>query len=347
MHTAVRWTLISAGWLVWGLFNASRLRIQIPDSNWPMVLDYAMPDAIVWAILTPLVVFLARRFPVHPDNLASRLPLHLAFAFLLAVLHTTLDASQNFIFGTSLSFEALFSKIFRHTVHLNVLVYVVIVTLYQYLRHYWKTREEERNNARLREQLSAARLASLEAQLRPHFLFNTLHTISGLMETDPRAGRQVVCRLSELLRASLQSGEQHEVSVERELDHVRAYLEIERIRFAGRLETNVRSDAETLGCAVPSFILQPIVENDIRHGVSDCSEPASVDVSATCRNGHVELCVRDSGPGPRGDTGSGIGLSNTRARLRELYGDEGRIELGCGDRGGAVVTITLPRREAT
>ena len=341
----VKWLLITLCWLIWGLFNASRLRLVVPDGNWAQALEYALPDALIWALLTPVVVYLARRLPVRPENIRWSIPLHLVLALVAALSHTLLDTASNFIFGSSLGFWALFGKIARHTVHLNILVYIIIVCVAQYLMHYWKMREDARQNAELRAQLSDARLASLESQLRPHFLFNTLHTISGLMERDPGGARQVIVRLSELLRRSLRSGEQHEIPLAQELDNVRAYLEIEQVRFAGRLETHIETDAESLRCAVPGFILQPIVENAVRHGVAVDPQGGRIDVSATCRNGRLRLEVRDTGPGPGPETdGRGVGLANTRARLRELYGERGRIELAAGSAGGAVVTIAIPRR---
>ncbi len=345
MRPVIKWMLISGCWFVWGLFNASRLKAVIPQSTWGQALEYAMPDALIWAALTPGVLWLVSVLPVRPGNLLHRVPLHLALAVLIAVIHSLFDTLANVLLGTSLTFSQLFAKILRHTLHLNVLVYIVIASVDQSLRRYLKTQEQSRRNAELRAQLSSARLASLEAQLRPHFLFNTLHTISGLMDTDPKAGRQVVCRLSDLLRSSLRNGEQREISVERELEHARAYLEIERVRFAGRLEASVRGEPAALSCAVPNFILQPIVENAVHHGLADAA--GSVEVTAACRNGKVELQVRDSGSDREAENpGHGVGLANTAARLRELYGDEAGIDIRRLDGGGSVVTIRLPRREA-
>ena len=189
----LKWIVISGCWSVWGVFNASRLLTAIPDATWSMALAYAMPDAVIWALLTPMVLKLAATFPVRPGNVLARIPLHLIFALVTALTHTLLDSTQAMFPEAGIGFWQLFTKITRHTVHLNVLVYIVIVCLYQYLHHYWKTRDEQRKNAELRAQLSDARLASLEAQLRPHFLFNTLNTISGLIESNPASGPQVVC----------------------------------------------------------------------------------------------------------------------------------------------------------
>jgi signal transduction histidine kinase len=344
MRRAVwKWTLIGGCWLIFGLFNASRLRLEIPDASWGQTLTYAMPDALFWALLTPVVQALAGRFPVRPENALTRVPLHLVLGLLTAFTHITVDTAWNQTRVAAPAFAELFAKLTRHTLHLNLVVYGVIVALVHFFDHYSKTRDAERRAAELRAQLSDARLAALEAQLRPHFLFNTLHAISGLMETDPRAGRQVVCRLAELLRRSLRDGERREVALERELENVRAYLEIEQARFDGRLAARVHADPAALGCAVPGFILQPIVENAVHHGLADGT--GEIEVSVSRRDGHVDLCVRDSGTGNGGPGGHGVGLSNTAARLAEMYGDEAALRIEPREGGGTAVTLTLPARE--
>ena len=189
-------------------------------------------------------------------------------------------------------------------------------------------------------------------QLYPHFLFNTLHAISVLMDDDVKGVRRMIARLSELLRLTLESVGQQEVSLRQELDALERYLEIEQIRFQDRLTVRLAIAPETLDACVPNLVLQPIVENAIRHGIAPRSSAGRIEIRAERRDGMIELQVIDDGPGLRlcdeegaEELKEGIGLANTRARLLRLYGDEHRIEIKDADGGGLAVKLSIPFRQ--
>ena len=198
-------------------------------------------------------------------------------------------------------------------------------------------------------QLAEARLAALKMQLHPHFLFNTLQSVSTLMHRDVDAARTVLGRLRDLLAATLEREAQQEVPLEQELCVLQLYTGIEQVRFGARLGVEVHVDPAARGALVPHLLLQPLVENAIRHGISRRRGPGRVEVRAAPGDGGLQIVVRDDGAGyaeGRPGGGSGIGLANTRARLLALYGPAHRFEIGPGEGGGTRVAITLPLRYA-
>jgi two-component sensor histidine kinase len=207
--------------------------------------------------------------------------------------------------------------------------------------------DRERRSTELRSQLLHARLALLRAQLHPHFLFNTLNSAATLASSDPRACREMVQRLGGLLRSSLEANDRDEVSVAEEMETLRAYVSIEEARFADRLRVTYDVDDALDRLLVPPFLLQPFVENAIRHGIAPRARGGRVEIRGARTDGRLILEVEDDGAGldayaqPR----EGVGLSNTRRRLHELYGDEQSLSLRRGAMGGVLVEITLPGRE--
>jgi LytS/YehU family sensor histidine kinase len=229
-------------------------------------------------------------------------------------------------------------------------IYWLIVLVVHAMEFYQRSRANEWKAAQLESRLAQAQLQALKTQLNPHFLFNTLNAVSALMHRDVRAANRMMTQLSDLLRLSLETSGAQEVPLKVELDFLDRYVEIQRARFPDRLHMSFEIQPETLDALVPSFILQPLVENAIRHGIAQSSAPGSVEVTARVANGLVELVVRDNGAGfpaqrqlvPR----EGVGLSNTRARLRHLYGAAHRFELRNVPTGGAEVLIVIPFRPA-
>jgi two-component system LytT family sensor kinase len=224
----------------------------------------------------------------------------------------------------------------------ELLVYWVIVLISHAAAYYQRYREGE-----LRA--SQAQLQALKMQLHPHFLFNALHSISALVHSDPDAADKMIARLGDFLRLTLDSAAAQEVSLRQELEFLNCYLDIERTRFRDRLTTEIHADPQVLDCVVPNLILQPIVENAIRHGVSQRAAHGHVEVRASRAGNALRLEVRDNGRGlpvgdeaGRGKQGGGVGLANTRARLQQLYGGAYRFELQNAPAGGAVVTLELP-----
>jgi two-component system, LytTR family, sensor kinase len=203
----------------------------------------------------------------------------------------------------------------------------------------------EAERAALQAQLAGARLEALRMQLDPHFLFNTLHAISSLVERDPKGVRRMISRLSELLRHSIEGSAEQETPLRDELDLLRRYIDIMEIRFQGQLEVRTDMDEDTLDALVPNLILQPLVENAIKHGVSKVEGTGRITLSARREGGELVLRVWNNGPPPETDVGSsdrGIGVRNTMERLSRLYGSEQRFALQPDSDGGTLVEIRLP-----
>ncbi|PWU16825.1 MAG: hypothetical protein C5B50_12435 [Verrucomicrobia bacterium] len=229
----------------------------------------------------------------------------------------------------------------------NIPIYWVVVSIAHAARYLRRSQERERAALELESRLAEARLQALRAQLHPHFLFNTLNAISTLVHKDPDAADEMIANLSELLRVTLDSSAEQEIPLRQELDFLDRYLEIQQVRFGERLRVEKQVDAASLEAQVPTLILQPLVENAIRHGIEPLTD-AGVVFIGTRRNGNsVELVVRDNGAGPQKPSKprGGIGLANTRARLQELYGDEASLILTTPSEGGFKVEIKLPYRE--
>jgi LytS/YehU family sensor histidine kinase len=227
----------------------------------------------------------------------------------------------------------------------NVFVYFMIVAIYNAFAYYHMYHREKSAISDLEARLAEAELSALKMQLQPHFLFNTLNAISVLMTEDIEKANQMLVRLSELLRVTLESSGRQQVSLKQELDFLERYLGIERIRFSDRLSVHIDVEPETLDACVPNLILQPLVENAIRHGIAPRAEGGRLDVRARRRNGKLELEIHDDGPGMEqghAEPRNGIGLANCRARLAQLYGDDQGFEYGPPPDGGFSVVLTLP-----
>jgi len=225
---------------------------------------------------------------------------------------------------------------------------LLISYAFDYQRRY---REGEVRATRLEAQLAQAQLQALKMQLHPHFLFNTLHSISALVHKNPDAADKMIARLGDFLRMTLENSGAHEVSLQEELEFLKCYLEIERIRFAERLTVQLDIEPETLDARLPNLILQPIVENAIRHGISPRTIPGRIEIEARRLNGFLQVQVTDNGPGisSNSNTGTivreGVGLANTQARLKQLYGENHRLDLSNAATGGLTVLLEIPFRE--
>jgi LytS/YehU family sensor histidine kinase len=231
---------------------------------------------------------------------------------------------------------------------LDELVIYLAVLAAGFARDYFlRYRAHAAESARLEAQLAEARLAALRMQLNPHFLFNTLHAVSALVERDPAGVRRLVARLSALLRHVLDSGARQEVTLAEELAFARDYLDIQRVRFQDRLRVEEEVPEDLLDALVPNLILQPLVENAIVHGVGRHESAGRIRIGARRDAECLELTVEDDGPGLSGDgRGGGVGIGNTRARLAAMYGDEAALELRPAPAGGLVARVRLPYHAA-
>ena len=302
------------------------------------------------------VLWFAGRNRLLPNRTGRWLLFHctaaVVFSGIYMLLTSWLVAGERSVMhpGQILTFSYLIGKFWLHYVVVYFLIYWVVLLAHFSWHSYQQFRAREVQTAQLQRELVEARLEALRMQLNPHFLFNTLHAISALIHENPSAADRVVARLSELLRLSLDQTKPQEVPLTDEMAFLDRYLEIEQTRFAERLRIERDIQAEAQRALVPYLILQPLVENAIRHGIEPREERGLVRISASRKNGRLALCVRDNGdglgngqhPAPQ----EGIGLSNTRARLRHLYGEDCTFELAAANGGGLEARIEIPFRPA-
>lgn len=291
----------------------------------------------------PFFVWLSRRAPVERRSWKAGVAMHLAAVVLLS-LGTAWIQYRLTYHGASLA--PPLDAYLKIGLIADALPYLTVAVAAHAIDARTRVYEHDLEAARVRGQLAEARLEALTAQLQPHFLFNTLQGISTLITRDPAAADAMLSDLSDLLREVLRRGEQREVTVDEELRVLESYLSISRRRFGDRLTITVSRGDDVGNALVPFFVLQPLVENALHHGVGSHAGPAKVNVGAR-REGHaLVLTVDDDGPGVNAaDSGRGIGLANTRERLSGLYGDAQRLDLGRAANGGFTVRVELPFHE--
>lgn len=352
------WVLL---WIGLGLFFASEAAIrQVPGGErglrWSDALLVNIPYYLLWGLLALLVVHLCRRWPFG-EQFAGHLALHILASVAIASSHLLL--AESFFHGLraargqEIAYSEALVFSFRHNFHVNLLTYWAIVGVRQLLAYYRGLREKELVASRLKEQLVRAELAALRMQLQPHFLFNALNSISELVYVDPAAADQMLVRLSDLLRKSLETNGAQEIPLAQELEFVERYLEIERMRYSDRMRWTSHVDEFALDAAVPSFLLQPLVENAVVHGVGRSSRPCRVILRARREEGELFLEVENDlppgGPAPTRPEREGVGIQNTRARLEQIYGDRARLDLDlrseAGGGGIALARVVMPYRE--
>ena len=349
---AVRWGelgLMFAAWtLVWAFGQTQAYLGSIfGGRKWlgMRVVLWDLESVWLWALFTPPMFWLAARFPLEKGVRARNLAVHAACALGFAVLDLGGDIVFRPILGTpgGTLVQRFFAKLF-----INVFSYAAVVGIAHAVQYYRALNERREREAALERELLKARLQALEMQIHPHFLFNTLHAVASLIRVkEDQAAIRMLVGLSDLLRIALRNRDAQEVPLREELDFARRYLEVEGIRFEDRLraEIDVAPDAP-LDALVPHLILQPLVENAIRHGVEARAAAGRVRVEVTRADGMLRLRVGDDGPGPKENGRRGVGLANTRERLAHLYGDRQRFELAAGADGGAVATVEVPLRLA-
>jgi two-component system, LytTR family, sensor kinase len=307
--------------------------------------------AALWFAVTPLILPLAKRFPIDRRSWFKSSLLHIfagvSLSIVLLFIYTVLARA----FGLDSPRQTLlasFRGLIVASIHAEILTYWMVIGLSQTIDYYRKYRERELRASQLETKLAKAQLDALRMQLNPHFLFNTLNSISVLMADDVKSARRMLTRLSDLLRSSLASDETHEVTLKEELDFLQNYLDIEQTRFQDRLTVRMQIEPGVLDARVPNLLLQPLVENAIRHGIAPRANEGVIEIQATRYNGMVQLKVSDNGVGFGLKTeevfARGIGLSNTRERLNQLYGSAHRFHIVTGTGAGFKVVIAIPFR---
>jgi sensor histidine kinase YesM len=300
-----------------------------------------------WALLTPLIVRIARRVPVsakRPWLAAIQLPASIVISVLHALIVSTI--TPQFYWRPSIApIRDMFRGRLSSALAFDMVVYFLITAVVYLVQYAAEARRREMAAAHLSATLARTQLQALQAQLQPHFLFNTLNSILALIHDDPARATLMIRRLSDLLRYCLATSNVPQVPLSDEIDFAKAYLDIQKIRFEDRLEISFDVDEGERDSLVPSFILQPLVENAVKFSLNDDHRVARIAVSARRTDGRMTLTVADNGPGVRPadlDSSAGVGVRTTRERLRQLYGDDQTMAFDKNTGGGTTVVISIP-----
>ncbi len=354
--------IIFGCWTLYALFFTSQRYIRDAylgrPITWRLTLGEWLSEAYAWALLTPFLLILAKRFSFERGRRWHSFLIHLSASVLFTLIELLLYILVAPPFAGSQvwkkDFGSTFIYAFTGDFHQNLLTYWTLLCIILSINYYRKFRERELRAAQLeikssqlQAQLAQAQLSTLKMQLHPHFLFNTLNAIVVLVRkrSNEEADRMLT-ELSELLRCALDNIGAHEVTLKKELEFLDRYLAIEQVRFKDRLNIVQKIEADTLDAIVPNLVLQPLVENAIRHGVGKKASAGLIEVSAKRKGKELHIRIRDNGPGLPKDwdrsDGKGIGITNIQARLQQLYGDASKLELEVAPDGGTVASLIIP-----
>lgn len=365
-------------WVVLALISAAQ-NAAWREMEWPVALTFATLDWGPWVLLSPLVLWYARRVQIDGHNWQRTVPLHLLGALVIAfaaqlIAQTVIDArvlplpeggfgpprppppagATDRGPGAGDRQPPPGSRFIR--ARFSIPIYCVLVAAAHAVAYHRRSLERERRALHAEARLTEARLMALQTQLNPHFLFNTLNTISSLVYTQPQAADEMLCSLSELLRRALAIAERREVTLAEEMEFIDRYVSIQRIRFADRLQVRRDIGPGLERAAVPTLLLQPLVENAIVHGVAPHTSQGIVTIRAMAQGTRLVLTVSDTGgagalaglnPGDTPPVTERVGLSNTRARLVAMYGADAQFTLTRAVEGGLCARIDLPLRRIT
>ncbi|HYP07785.1 MAG TPA: histidine kinase [Bryobacteraceae bacterium] len=332
----------AGGLLLFAYRYLETIATRHPVSPVGPLVDQLVTGSWMAALLYPLVARFARRFPLSAHKWYQRIPLHASAVLVYSAAHTSLLWASRSVLYPLLGLGAYdygrMSVRYPMELSIDVITYALMVSIVHLLDRHVRA-------AQLEAQLSQAELENLRLQLQPHFLFNALNAISSLMYEHPRKADAMIARLSNLLRATLSASHRQVVPLAEELELLDLYLEVMRLRFEDQLQVQLRVQPEVRDALVPHLVLQPLVENSIRHGEDPQSRTVTVQISAERLNGSTQLRVRDWGPGAaEAGIRKGTGLANTSERLQQLYGSEHRLDFeNCTD-GGLLVTVAFPYR---
>jgi two-component system LytT family sensor kinase len=350
------WVIISAVWVILGLIWAGPIYFEVQGMNhaawriftWGILLWFA------WAPLTPVMAWLARRFSLVGEKWLRNLAVHLPAFVLISAAHSAAGTAlllnlkpYDDMGPNPMSFWPRFISRTTGQLGSDLLIYGGVIGICYALDYYRKYREREYLATRLEAQLAQAQLESLRMQLHPHFLFNTLNGIVGLVRDNKnQTAVNMLVGLSDLLRHTLEHSSKQEIELRHEINFIKLYLSIQQMRFSDRLRIQYDIHPATTKAMVPNLILQPLTENALRHGIARSADSGTVGISSALENGHVRLTVYDDGAGLPDDwqmkSSAGIGLANTAARLQQLYDDDHQFDIRNRPAGGVEVTIVLP-----
>ncbi len=359
MTRVTKWGLITLFWLGWSATCTSfayswRLAIDHPLPWIAIAPMYFVAYAFWGPLFTPVATWLAHRFPLERGKWVRSGLVHLLAAPCVSLFHGLIATFLSPWVWPEMTrkegFLHAYQRSFFMSVSDDLFIYFTVVFVVQGWTYYQRYRDRELRTSVLEAQLARAQLHALKVQLHPHFLFNTLNSVSELMHEDVRVAERVITRLSDLLRMTLENIGTQEVSLRDELEFVKGYLEIEQTRFHDRLKVAYELATETLDARVPNLLLQPIVENAVRHGISKISRDGLICIRSERNGDRIMLTVRDNGPGLKSNSPAanfGIGLSTTRARLEGLYHGNHSLQLNNLAEGGLEVRIDIPYYSTT
>ena len=353
-----RWRWIAAAWCAGALFDASQnvliMRNEGRHHSWLPLFVTELALWLPWALATPFISRLAVRWPLVRGRLARSAGVHLAVFAVLALGTEAWSAALQVAFNPwgnrkPPQFVSTFSTSLLYQALTLLIVYALILTVAYVVESRRRMSRQTIETARLNEQLSKAQLAALRQQIEPHFMFNTLHAVAALVrEQRNEAAVSMIVGLSEFLRRASEDSGRAQVALAEEVDYLQRYVDIQKARFGERLQVTLDIPAELLGARVPNLLLQPLVENAIKHGISRRVAGGAIRVSGAAENDALRLRVYNDGPLPPPDwasTRAGIGIENLRTRLRILHGDRAALDLHAAGSDGVEVVVTLPREE--
>lgn len=354
---ATRWRWIVALWIAYALFDASQTVLvmrAVGRDAWLVIFATAFVSWLPWVLATPFIIDLSRRYTFTRGRILAALGAHLATLVVVSLVASTWFATLQMLFNPwRYPQHPTIIEAWRTSFPYQVLPYLIVYALICVLTLIMDARarmiRQQTETARLNEELSKAQLAALRGQIEPHFMFNALNSVVGLVrEQKNDAAVSMVVGLSEFLRRATQDFNRSEVTLAEEVEYLQRYVDIQKVRFGERLRVSIDIPADALHAQVPSLLLQPLVENAIKHGIAKRVAGGTVRVTGASSNGTLRLSVHNDGPSDGTGTQptvAGVGLDNLRTRLKILHGDESDLELKRAT-GEAEVIVTLPLKEA-
>lgn len=351
------WPWIAAIWMGIGLIDACEtvfpMRAQGMHHAWVSLFATRVLVWLPWALATPLVIQLGRLYPAARTGGLPTIGLHVSAAVTIGMVSAAWDAALDMLLNPWLEnppptgfAQLLFARLFSWELLTSLILYAFVLAVDFTLESRQRIARQQTEAARLSEQLSRAQLDALRRQIEPHFVSNALNAIAALVRDDRDDDAvEMMVALSEFLRRAAEDSHGPQVPLAREVEHLRQYLEIQKWRFAERLRVSLNIPSDLLGAQVPNMILQPLVENAIKHGISKRAHGGHVQVDAARIGDLLNLRVANDGPGLPADfemDRTGIGITNLRDRLRLLYGTGFELSLRNQDSGGVQVSISVP-----
>lgn len=340
MNSKFRAILPYFAWLLIGIVFGSQLHLFASRTGgrmgWVDSMIWEVPRWMWWPFLAPVVRKLQLKYPLRGANRTKAIVNHSVFSLLLSLLHLLLFVSSFHLIhlakGDHGKFFDTLQFAFPLDFHVGVAVYWLIILLKEHS-------DSQQRVTKLQAEVTHAQLQALRMQLHPHFLFNTLNSISSYLRSDVEIADEMIGRLGHFLRLTLQNPGTEEIVLEKELQFLKEYLAIEQARFQDRLHAEYEIEPATLQALVPNLILQPVVENAVRHGIAGSG---TIRIAAKRLNGHLQIVIHDNGAGLPENVKKGIGLTATGDRLHRMYGADARVDLVNDPNGGTTVTLLIP-----